>query len=82
MLTLVPGPKGIRDVASGLVVLTLMLTADRRLVGLALLVYAIIPLGDMLIVLGSGGSRSRAFSVHGVACAVMLVVGLLLIHAI
>ena len=75
-------PKGIRDVASGLIVLTMMLTADRRLVGLALLVYAIIPLGDMLIVLGSGGSRSRAFSVHGVTCAVMLVVGLLLIHAI
>ena len=75
-------PKGIRDVASGLVVLTMMLTADRRLVGLALLVYAIIPLGDMSIVLGSGGSRSRAFSIHGVTCAVMLVVGLLLIHAI
>jgi Domain of unknown function (DUF4267) len=75
-------PKGIRDVAAGLVVLTLMLTADRRLVGIAVLVYAIIPLGDMSIVLGSGGSRSRAFSVHGVACAVMLVVGLLLIHAI
>ena len=75
-------PKGIRDVASGLVVLTLMLTADRRLAGIALLVYAIIPLGDMSIVLGSGGSRSKAFSVHGVTCAVMLVVGLLLIHAI
>jgi hypothetical protein len=60
----------------------MMLTADRRLVGIALLVYVIIPLGDMSIVLGSGGSRSRAFSVHGVACAVMLVVGLLLIHAI
>jgi hypothetical protein len=75
-------PKGIRDVASGLVVLTMMLAADTRLVGMALLVYAIIPLGDMSIVLGSGGSRSRAFSVHGVACAVMLVVGLLLIHAI
>ena len=74
--------KGIRDVASGLVVLTMMLTADRRLVGIALLVYAIIPLGDMSIVLGSGGSSSRAFSVHGVACAAMLVVGLLLIHAI
>ena len=75
-------PKGIRDVASGLVVLTMILTAERRLVGIALLVYAIIPLGDMSIVLGSGGSRSKAFSVHGVACAVMLVVGLLLIHAI
>jgi Domain of unknown function (DUF4267) len=75
-------PKGIRDVAVGLVVLTLMLTADRRLVGTAVLVYAIIPLGDMSIVLGSGGSKSTAFSVHGVTCAVMLVVGLLLIHAI
>ena len=74
--------KGIRDVAAGLLVLTMMLTADRRLVGIALLVEAIIPFGDMSIILGSGGSKSRAFSVHGVTCAVMLVVGLLLIHAI
>ena len=75
-------PKGIRDVAAGLVVLAMMLTADVRSVGIALLVEAIIPLGDMSIVLVSGGSKSRAFSVHGVTCAVMLVVDLLLIHAI
>jgi hypothetical protein len=75
-------PKGIRDVVSGLVVLTMILTADRRLVGISLLVYAIIPFGDMSIVMGSGGSKSRAFSIHGVACAVMLVVGFLLIHSI
>jgi hypothetical protein len=75
-------PKGIRDVAAGLVVLTMMLTADGRSVGIALLVEAIIPLGDMSIILGSGGSTSRALSIHGVTCAVMLVVGLLLIHAI
>jgi hypothetical protein len=75
-------PKGIRDVAAGLVVLAMMLTADRRLVGIALLVEAIIPFGDMSIILVSGGSKSRAFSVHGVTCAVMLVVGLLLVHAI
>jgi uncharacterized membrane protein len=74
--------KGIRDVVSGLVVLTMMLTADTRMVGIALLVEAVIPFGDMSIILGSGGSKSRAFSVHGVTCAVMLVVGLLLIHAI
>ena len=73
--------KGIRDVVSGLVVLTMMLTADSRSAGIALLVEAIIPLGDMSIVLGSGGSKSKAFSIHGVTCAVMLVVGLLLIHA-
>ena len=53
-------PKGIRDFASGLVLLTMMLTADRRLLGIALLVYAIIPFGDMSIVLGSGWSRSTS----------------------
>ena len=74
--------KGIRDVVSGLVVLTMMLTTDTRSVGIALLVEAIVPLGDMSIILGSGGSKSKAFSIHGVTCAVMLVVGLLLIHAI
>ena len=75
-------PKGIRDVASGLVLLTMMLTADSRLTGITLLAFAIIPLGDMSIILGSGGSKSRALSVHGVTCAVMLVAGLLLIHTI
>ena len=74
--------KGIRDIVSGSVVLTLMLTTDTRTVGIALLVEAIVPLGDMSNVLGSGGSKSTAFSVHGVTCAVMLVVGLFLIHAI
>ena len=75
-------PKGIRDVVAGLVVLTMMLTADARIVGVVLLVEAIIPLGDMSIVLGSGGSKSKAFSIHGVTCAVMLLVGLWLIHVI
>jgi hypothetical protein len=75
-------PKGIRDVVAGLVVMTVMLTADTRMLGIVLLLYAIIPFGDMFIVLGSGGSKSTALSVHGVTCAVMLVAGLLLIHAI
>jgi len=74
--------KGIRDVALGLVVLTMMLTTDSRTVGIVLLVEAIVPLGDMSNILWSGGSKSTAFSVHGVTCAVMLVVGLFLIHAI
>ena len=58
--------KGIRDIASGLAVLTLMLT--------------IIPFGDMSNILVSGGRKATAFFVHGVTCAVMLFVGLLLIH--
>ena len=74
--------KGIRDVVSGLVLLAMMLTADARTVGVVLLVLAIIPFGDMSNILVSGGRKTTAFSVHGVTCAVMLVVGLLLIHAI
>jgi Domain of unknown function (DUF4267) len=74
--------KGIRDVASGLTVFTLMLTTDSRTVGILLLVFAIIPFGDMSNILVSGGRKVTAFSVHGVTCAVMLLSGLLLIHAI
>ncbi len=74
--------KGIRDIASGLTLLTLMLTTNSRTVGIVLLVLAIIPFGDMSNVLGSGGRKVTAFSVHGVTCAVMLLAGLLLVHAI
>ena len=73
--------KGIRDIASGLVVLTLMLTGNSRTVGIVLLVLAIIPFGDMCNVLGSGGRKAIAFSVHGVTCLLMLFAGLWLIHA-
>jgi Domain of unknown function (DUF4267) len=74
--------KGIRDVAAGLAMLTLMLTTDSRTLGIVLLVFALIPFGDMSNILLSGGRKATAFSVHGVTCAVMLVAGLLLIHAI
>ena len=74
--------KGIRDFAAGLLVLILMLTTDSRTVGIVLLVFAIIPFGDMSNILGSGGSRSKAFSIHGVTCAVMVIAGLLLIHVL
>jgi hypothetical protein len=74
--------KGIRDVASGLVVLSMALTAESRLAGIALLIFAIVPFGDMSIILGSGGRKATAFSVHGLTCAVMLAAGLLLVRAI
>ena len=73
--------KGVRDVAAGLVVLTMMLTADTRLVGIALLVEAVLPLGDMSINLACGGRKATAFSVHGVTLVVMVVVSVWLIHA-
>lgn len=74
--------KGIRDIASGVAVLTLMLTADHRTVGIVFLVFAIIPFGDMSNILVSGGRKAVAYSMHGVTCVLMLVAGLLLIHAV
>jgi hypothetical protein len=74
--------KGIRDIASGVAVLVLMLTADHRTVGTLFLVFAIIPFGDMSNILFSGGRKAVAFSVHGVTCALMLLAGLLLVHAL
>ena len=74
--------KGIRDIASGLAVLTFMLLGDHRSVGFLMLVFAIIPFGDMSNILASGGRKSTALSVHGTTCVVMLVCGFMLIHAI
>lgn len=72
--------KGIRDIGSGLVVLTLMRTTDPRTVGIALLALSFIAFGDMCNVLFSGGAKSTALSVHGVTCTVMIVVSFFLIH--
>jgi hypothetical protein len=74
--------KGIRDIASGLAVLTLMMATDSRTVGIVMIVFAVIPFGDMTNILASGGKKTTAFSVHGVTCAVMLAAGLLLIRVI
>jgi len=69
-------------ISSGLAVLTLMLATDSRTVGVVMIVFALIPLGDMTNILVSGGKKATAFSVHGVTFAVMLVAGLLLIRVI
>lgn len=73
---------GILDITSGLAVPTLMFASDNRTIGLVLLVFALIPFGDMSNIFASNGRRSTAFSVHGATCLVMLVAGLILLHAI
>jgi hypothetical protein len=72
--------KGIRDIASGLAVLTLILATNARTVGIVLLVFALIPFGDMSNILLSGGRKDTALSVHGVTCVVVVVAGLMLTH--
>ncbi|WP_068185951.1 DUF4267 domain-containing protein [Mycobacterium sp. UM_CSW] len=71
--------KGVRDIASGLVVIILMIAGATHLVGWAILAATIIPLADAAIVLRNGGSKSIAWGVHGVTAAVMLVTTALLV---
>lgn len=71
--------KGARDIASGLVVIVLMIAGATHLVGWAILAATIIPLADAAIVLRNGGSKSIAWGVHGVTAAVMLVTTALLL---
>jgi Domain of unknown function (DUF4267) len=71
--------KGVRDIATGLFVIILMIAGETHLVGWVILAATIIPLGDAAIVLRSGGAKSVAWGVHGVTAVVMLVTTALLL---
>jgi len=71
--------KGVRDIASGLIVFALMAAGATHPLGWMMLAATIIPLGDATIVLRNGGSKSIAFGVHGVTAAVMLITSALLL---
>ncbi len=71
--------KGVRDIASGLFVIILMVAGATHLVGWVILAAAIIPLVDATIVLRNGGSKSIAWGVHGITAVVMLITTALLL---
>lgn len=64
--------KGVRDIVAGLTVLAFMAWGVPRGVGLILLVDALIPIGDMLLVLSAKGSVGRALGIHGLTAAIMV----------
>lgn len=64
--------KGVRDIAAGLLVLAFMVWGAQREIGIVLLVEAIIPIGDMLLILAAKGSSKSAFGIHGLTAVVML----------
>ncbi|MDA8370782.1 MAG: DUF4267 domain-containing protein [Nocardiopsaceae bacterium] len=68
--------KGVRDIASGLIGLTLLAVGERRIVGWFLLAAAAIPIGDAVIVLSHGGSPLLAYGMHGGTAAAMVLVAL------
>ncbi|AQZ62567.1 small membrane hydrophobic protein [[Actinomadura] parvosata subsp. kistnae] len=71
--------KGARDLASGLVILTVLVRGNRRVLGWVMLATAVTPIGDMLIVLLSGGEPATAFGVHGATAAAVILAGALLL---
>ncbi|MDX7951470.1 DUF4267 domain-containing protein [Lichenihabitans sp. Uapishka_5] len=64
--------KGVRDIVSGLVVLALMVSDGHQALGLVLLIEALIPLGDMSVVLAAKGRTATALGVHGVTALLMV----------
>lgn len=71
--------KGVRDLASGLVILALILAGPPHALGWFMLAAAIIPIGDAVIVLRNHGPKILAYAMHGGTAVVMLVAaGLLL----
>ncbi len=71
--------KGVRDVASGVLVLAFIAADGHRALGLVLLIAALIPLGDMSTILAAQGRTATALGVHGVTGALMVVAALLLL---
>ncbi|MGG6894413.1 MULTISPECIES: DUF4267 domain-containing protein [Rhizobium] len=64
--------KGVRDIAAGLLVLAFMVWGTQREIAIVLLVEAIIPIGDMLLILAAKGSSKSAFGIHGLTAVIMV----------
>jgi hypothetical protein len=64
--------KGVRDIASGVVVFLLLGAGKPRVLGRYLVATSIIPMGDAIIVLRGNGPKATAYGVHGTTAAVML----------
>lgn len=70
--------KGIRDITSGIVPLTVLLVAGPHVFGWALVPAALTPVGDAVIVVTNGGTLRQALTVHAATALVLVVAGLVL----
>jgi hypothetical protein len=73
--------KGLRDFTYGILGAALLAFASAHAVGWYMLVVAIIPLGDTLIVLRNGGTKAVAFGIH-FATAVAVLISAALLFAV
>jgi hypothetical protein len=73
--------KGVRDIASGIFIFILLANRAPHLLGAFMAAASIIPVGDAVIVLRSGGNRAAAFGIHGATAAVALAASAALLMA-
>jgi hypothetical protein len=73
--------KGVRDLSLGIMGLALLAFAGARAEAWFMLAAALIPLGDMLIVLRHGGTKAVAFGIHFATAVVVLISAALLFAA-
>lgn len=65
--------KGVRDTVYGILGLALLIFVGARAEAWFMLVVALAPLGDTLIVLRHGGTKAAAFGIHFATAVVILV---------
>ncbi|MBF6174195.1 DUF4267 domain-containing protein [Nocardia blacklockiae] len=72
--------KGSRELAMGLGMGVLLVTGRRHALGWVVLMTAVAPFGDMIIVLTHHGSTATALGVHGLTSVLIAVTGLLILR--
>ena len=73
--------KGVRDIASGIFIVILLVNRAPHLLGAFMAAASLIPVGDAVIVLRNGGTRAAAFGIHGATAAVALAASAALLMA-
>lgn len=71
--------KGVRDVVSGLLGLALLAAGQFSELGWFMVIVALIPIGDALIVLRHHGSKGLAYAMHGGTAALLVAIGAVLL---
>lgn len=71
--------KGIRDIASGLVILIPLAMGELHITGWLILAATITPLGDALTILKYRGNKATAYGVHAATAVGTTVAGVLLL---
>jgi hypothetical protein len=71
--------KGIRDIASGIFTVILLANQVPDVLAWFLLAAALIPVGDMIVVLRHQGPKATAYGIHGATAAVILAAAALLL---